>query len=184
MSSNSAAESNLSSKSCSACQDKPCSKHRFTMWFDKFFSVVVAIGTLGAGFTFSVIFSSLENLQNTVDTNAVRHFLIIAWLLFVLAIAIASVSAGLFHYMDLSNYRFGMMVELLGSLASLVLQLLIVAAFLMSARALKRYDEDSGMASVVIISIFGCLLIVVWIAQACESLAPYMPLGRARLPEV
>jgi amino acid transporter len=141
------------------------------MWFDKFFSVVVAVGTLGAGFTFSVIFSSLENLQNTVDTNAVRHFLIIAWLLFVLAIAIASVSAGLFHYMDFFDYPFGKKVKLLGSLASLVLQLLIVAAFLMSARALKRYDEDSGMASVVMIKIFCCLFIVVWGAQGYKTLS-------------
>jgi hypothetical protein len=139
-------------------------------WFDKFCSVVVAVGTLGGGFTFSVIFSNLENLDKTVDTNAVRHFLVVAWFLFVLAIAIASVSAGLLHFMDLFNYPFGKKLQILGSLVSSVLQLLIVAAFLMSARALKRYDEDSGMASVVMISIFGCLLIVVWIVNSCMAL--------------
>lgn len=121
MASNSLAERSLCSKHCSACQDTPCSQHSFMKWFDKFFSAVLAIGTLGAGFTFSVIFSNLEDLKDTVDTNAVRHFLIVAWLLFVLAVAIASVSAGLFNFMDFFNYPFGKMVKLLGSLASLML---------------------------------------------------------------
>jgi hypothetical protein len=170
MSLNSPAELSLRSRHRSARQAG------FMQWFDKFYSAVVAVGTLGAGFTFSVIFSlekpttfvDTTSVDTTsVDTNAVRHFLIISWLLFVLAVAIASVSAALVYFMDVFNKSFGKMAELLCSLSSLVLQLLIVAAFLMSARAVKMYDEDSGMASVVIISIIGCLLIVFWIASGC-----------------
>jgi hypothetical protein len=131
-------------------------------WFEKFFSAVVAIGTLGAGFTFSVIFSSLETLNNTVDTDTVRHFLIVAWLLFVLSVAIASLCAAVFQFMD---QKFIKWFKLVSSLSSLVLQLLIVAAFFMSARALKRYDEGSGKAAEVIIGIIGCVLIVIWIAR-------------------
>jgi len=160
--------------SCSACSDRPCDGHRSIQWFDKFFGAVVAIGTLGAGFTFSVIFSEMENLNDQVDTNTVRHFLIIAWLLFVLSVAIASMCAALFQFMDReyiwSVNNSGKVVKSVKSLGSLVLQLLIVAAFIMSARALRRYDEDSGKAAEVIIGIFGCLLIVIWIYEGYSEI--------------
>lgn len=142
-------------------------------WFDSFFGSVVAVGTLGAGFTFSVIFSTLEShdtRHEVLDTDLVRHFLIIAWLLFVLAVAIASVCAAIFRFMareiiDGFN-RSGNLVNFAASIASLVLQLLVVAAFLMSARALRRYDESTGEAAVVIVSVTGCLLIVAWLGMA------------------
>jgi len=155
--------------SCNACEEWPCLGQRLTKWFDDFFTAVVAVSTLGAGFTFSVIFSSLETLNETVDTNAVRHFLIIAWLLFVLSVAMASVCAALFRFMSpefiegFNNY--GDLVNFVAAITSVILQLLIVAAFLMSARALRRYDEDSGKAAVGIIFAIGGLLILGWIGR-------------------
>jgi hypothetical protein len=155
---------------CKACKEWSCLGQRLTNWFDAFFSAVVAVGTLGAGFTFSVIFSSLETLNGTVDTNEVRHFLIIAWLLFVLAIAVASAFAALFRFMSpefIEGFNeYGDLVNVVAATVSIVLQLVIVAAFLMSAIALRKYDEESGKAAVVIIWAVGGLLILAWFGRA------------------
>jgi len=130
---------------------------------------VVAVGTLGAGFTFSVIFSSLEDLNGTVDTKTVRHFLIIAWLLFVMAVAVACMSAALFRFMSpefIEGFNdYGDLVNSVAAGISVVEQLLIVAAFLMSARAVKKYDESSGNAAVISISVIGSLLVAGWIGR-------------------
>jgi hypothetical protein len=62
--------------------------------------------------------------------------------------------------------RYADSVNLVAASVSVVLQLLLVAAFLMSAIALRKYDEHSGKAAVVIISLIGCLLILAWIGRA------------------
>jgi uncharacterized membrane protein YidH (DUF202 family) len=156
--------------SCKECEEWACLGQRLAKWFDDFFSAVVAVGTLGAGFTFSVIFSSLETLDGTIDTNVVRHFLVTAWLLFVVAVAVASACAALFRFIRpelIEGFnKYGDVVNLVAAIISVVLQLLIVAAFLMSARALRRYDEPSGKAAVVIISLIGCVLFIGWILRA------------------
>jgi hypothetical protein len=153
--------------SCAACREWPCLGQRLTKWFDDFFTAVVTVGTLGAGFTFSVIFSTLEDLKGNVDTTEVRHFLIVAWLLFLLAVGVASVCAAGFRFMAPESIEgfnaYGDFINILAAIISLVLQLLIVAAFLMSAIALRRYDEVTGKAAVILVSAIGGLLIVSWL---------------------
>lgn len=131
---------------------------------------MVAVGTLGAGFTFSVIFSSLENLNDTIDTKTVRRYLIVAWLLFVMAVAVACMSAALFRFMSpefIEGFnKYGDRVNSVAAAISVVEQLLLVAAFLMSAIAIKKYDEPSGKAAVVSISVVGGLLVAAWIGRA------------------
>lgn len=78
----------------------------------------------------AVVFSSLETLNGTVDTNAVRHFLNIAWLLFVLAVAIAFACAALFRFMipefiEGSN-SYADLMNLAAAIISIAQRLLIV----------------------------------------------------------
>ena len=131
---------------------------------------MVAVGTLGAGFTFGVIFSSLEDLNDTVDTKTVRHFLIIAWLLFVMAVAVACISAAIFRFLSPKFIKgfndHGDLVNFVAAGISVVEQLLIVAAFLISARAVRMYDESTGKAAVISISVIGGILVVLWIGMA------------------
>lgn len=159
--------------SCEACTNEwPCTGQRTVKWFDDFFTAVVGVGTLGAGFTFSVIFSTLDTRGGALepkDTDLVRRFLIIAWLLFVLTVALASVCASAFRMMArpiVQGFnRFSTLVNLTASIISLILQLLIVAAFLMSARALSRYDRDCGLAATVLIGLAGGYMFLAWIVM-------------------
>jgi hypothetical protein len=141
-----------------------------TVWFEGFFSAVLAVGTLGAGFTFSVIFSDLENLDKTVNTKAVRRFLIIAWLLFVMAVALASVGAALMRFAIpeiIESFNcYGDWVNFAAAAYSIVLQLLLAAAFLMSALAMWRYDNPSGKAALICISAGSGLVMLGWIVRA------------------
>jgi hypothetical protein len=45
------------------------------------------------------------------------------------------------------------------------LQLLILAAFLMSAKALEPYDKDAAQAAIILIFIAGGALILMWLAN-------------------
>lgn len=152
---------------CKVCEEWSCLGQRLTTWYDAFFSAVVAVSALGAGFIFSIIFSTLETLNDTVDTYAVRHFLIIAWLLFVLAVAMASACASLFRAISpelvegFNGYKAS--VNIFSSCISVGLQLLLITAFLMSAIALRKYDDAIGKVAVFTIAGFGGLLILAWI---------------------
>ena len=162
---------------CVGCKaDWPCDGQRMAKWFDDFFNGVVAVGTLGGGFTFTVIFSSLDTrngLLTPEEVEPVRHLITIAWLLFVLAVGIASVSGAIARFnaqgiIDEFNQKGGPLPGwvIWASATSLILQLLVIAAFLVSATAVMQYDESTGIAALAIISVVAVLLVVLWILKA------------------
>lgn len=71
-------------------------------WFNSLFTAVVAISSLGAGFTFTIIFSdpAVPSNRNIEDENSfrddVRFLLSISWVCFVVALAVVSTASVLF----------------------------------------------------------------------------------------
>jgi hypothetical protein len=152
---------------CDACKTWSCPGQRRLRNYDSTFSAIIGIGTLGGGFTFTIIFSTLDNRNGTLTPEVIdrsRHFLIIAWLLFILAVTAASVAA--FHYRSRARAcieqfdRFKPGATITGAFCLDALQLLILAAFLMSAKALRPYDEVAGLAAMILIYIAGGALIL------------------------
>ena len=93
----------------------------------------------------------------------------------MLAVAPASACACLFRFLarDIIEgfNKFGNLVNIGTAVSSILLQLLVVSAFIMSAKALSQYDEDAGGAAVIITSIIGGILVLFWLGMAmCEDL--------------
>lgn len=145
---------------CDACKSWSCPGQRRLSNYDSTFSAIIAIGTLGGGFTFTVIFSTLDNRNGTLTPEVIdhsRHFLIVAWVLFILALLGASILA--FHYRRQARdmiEQFDQLEPRINILAALYLdclQLLLVAAFLMSAEALIPYDKVTALTAIVLLLI-------------------------------
>ena len=152
---------------CTACTDEwACLGQRLTKWSDDFYAAIIAVGTLGAGFTFSVIFSELPNKDMTVNTDRVRSLLILAWILFILAIAVAAVSSSVLRFSSKQAIKrindFDTLTAVLAALISITLQGLILAAFVVSALAMRHYDHRFGQAAFVVPIVVAGLLGLGW----------------------
>lgn len=137
-------------------------------WFDKLFEANLAIGTLGAGFTFSVIVSDLHDPSSSDFTaDQVRKLLALAWLLFVVAIGAACAASLLFTFqrnwfIDFAGHR---RRKFATATTSLVLQLLILAPFMVSGWAVKAYVGDVGLAAFILTGVFAGCAVLIWILQ-------------------
>lgn len=138
-------------------------------WFDTLFKAIIGISTLGAGFTFGTIFGDIgPNVPPpNFDPDHVRRCLAACWLLFVLALAVASF-AGTLLALDKDWIKRaqdeGRM--LLPSLISLLLQLLIVGAFVAASLAIAAYDQGVGWAAVALTTLVGFIILGIWIYTA------------------
>ncbi|KAK5311783.1 hypothetical protein LTR70_008577 [Exophiala xenobiotica] len=141
-------------------------------WYSQLYSATIAIATLGAGFTFSLIFSSLESPADG-DTQYVRRCIMTSWMLFVLGLGWSSFCA-----LMVSVNRTKMLEELasgkkwykqgfsfFNTLSILVAQLLPIGAFLSSAEAVRHYHDALGVASLALISGVGRLVVGFWLGQ-------------------
>ena len=158
---------------CEACKSWACPGQRKLKNCDGTCGAIIAIGILGGGFTFTVIFSPIDDRHGTLSSEVIdrsRHFLVVAWVLFILAVSGASVMAYFFRlHSRLLVEQFDHLSPLRNILTVIYLtglQLLIFAAFLMSARALKPYDEDTALAGIILIFIGMGYLIL----SACLSI--------------
>jgi hypothetical protein len=156
-------------------------------WYSQLFGAVTAISTLGAGFTFTILFSEIQVPQNlsAVRDDAVvqyiRTCLSAAWMLFVF-------SVGLSTFATLINRK--MRGQLMKSLEvskkagkprqsiwviiyrmsvdwfTLLTQLMPVGAFLASAEALRQYEFAIGVISLIGTSATGLILVFIWASQS------------------
>lgn len=156
---------------CDVCKSWSCVGQRRLSNHDNTFTAVIGIGTLGGGFTFTVIFSTLNDRNGTLTPEVIdqsRHFLVISWVLFILAVTGASTLA--FYYRVQARVlierfdEFEPMTNIL--VLSLLdgLQLLILGAFFMSARALRPYDNDTARAAIILTLLSGVSLILIWLS--------------------
>jgi hypothetical protein len=136
-------------------------------WWDSFSKAVIGISTFGASITFSVILSSLPDPVDIRSTSTskisrntkfgretVRKFLSISWLMFVLALGFAIVSQLMLR--KASGYGKGL------KLLQVVLNWLILGAFMFLSLAVAAYVPEVGWVGVGFISFFALLVSVLW----------------------
>lgn len=148
------------------------SSHRagqdWVQWYQQFFNAVIGISVLGAGFTFGVVFNDFDANQDP------RAALGAAWMLFVVSIGITS-GASLLVHVHKSDIAKAMELEMTGkkrwwrslhlfpvTVGTLIIQLLPLGAFLASAKAVLQYHKGIGIATLVVTSVYGALLLALW----------------------
>lgn len=147
-------------------------------WFKTFFATIVGISTVGAGFTFGVIFTDLKLTVAPANFNAesVRKRLGVCWLLFVITFAVSSAVAS--YMVFYSQLGPGGIVKKRPiplkrlSLLSLLLQLLIVGAFMAASLAMMPYGKF-GLAAVILTGIAGAALSLIWFVKWVSLLSSF-----------
>jgi hypothetical protein len=106
-------------------------------FFEGFFPSVIAISTLGASITFTVIVSSLPEPKQTFAEETVRTFLAIAWLLFILGLTLGTfLGSGMIFHSDEVRKGFELdsqsaRIRWWGIMTILVLEMIIIGSFLL-----------------------------------------------------
>lgn len=136
-------------------------------WFDSLFAAVIGISSLGAGFTFSVIFSdpalplNLNGQDEDEFKDNVRFLLSLSWIFFIAAIAQASAASLLFNAETPRNWLLkGWQANLIwqnviATLTSLGVQSLPTTAFLVASWAISLYVPAIGWAAFGLCGCFG-----------------------------
>ena len=140
-------------------------------WYQQFFNAVIGISVLGAGFTFSVVFNDFASDEEP------RTALGAAWMLFVVSIGITS-GASLLVHMHRAKIAAAMELEMARkerwwhsphlsfvTIGTLFIQMLPLGAFLASAKAIMHYQKAIGIASLVVILLYGLVLLRLWVNQ-------------------
>ncbi|KID84179.1 hypothetical protein MGU_08593 [Metarhizium guizhouense ARSEF 977] len=127
--------------------------------FDGFLSFILSLSIFGAS-TFAVIVSEIANPSDVVANprftrETVRTLLGVAWLLFVLALGLVAVSMSLLAFQrEHAETGFDSLWrhiwERLGLVASSLIQLLVIAAFLLLSLVLVAYTEAVGWVAVAL----------------------------------
>ena len=141
--------------------------------FQEFLSFVLSLSIFGAS-TFAIIVSEIAN-PNDISLNprfsrqTVRNFLGIAWLLFVFALAIVAASMTLLAYhQERSTTGLDSVwkkLERPGLVASSVIQISVIMAFLFLSLALVAYTEIVGWLAVAFSSIAAVFALVLLAVQ-------------------
>jgi hypothetical protein len=142
--------------------------------FEGFLSFVLSLSIFGAS-TFAIVVSEIAN-PSEVSPDArftretVRSFLGIAWLLFIVALGIVAVSMSLLAYKrehptaGFESTR-KQKWERLGLVASSLIQVSVITAFLFLSLVLVAYTEAVGWVAVALSSIAAAFAIVSLAAQ-------------------
>jgi hypothetical protein len=136
-------------------------------WWDSFSKGIIGISTFGASISFSVIVTDLPDpiairestptkLGSKIhfDKETVRKFLSLAWLMFLLALGFALISQ---LKLRRSN-GMGGSLQFLG----LVLNGLILSAFMFLSLAVAAYVPEVGIAGVSGIAFFALVVLGMW----------------------
>jgi hypothetical protein len=157
-------------------------------WLDNFLPAVGAVAAFGGSITFTLIPSGLQEPKHTFTTDKVRLFLSLAWLFFFLALASAGMTSLVVAFQrntikDALERR-KENKDLLGGLEgrvhfnermsvrlickwpiSLVLQELVLAAFLVLGLAVAAYVPSVGWTAVALVAITMLGAFVIWLFQ-------------------
>jgi len=140
-------------------------------WYDSFAKGIIGLTTFGASITFSVVLSDLPDpvpirthagtkLAQKIkwDKEMVRRFLSIAWLMFVLALGFAIIS--------LVQLKKKMTISSGMKLLEILLELLVLSAFMFLALAVSAYVPEVGIAGVGFIAFFALMVLSMWLGSS------------------
>lgn len=160
----------------------PMAKHSGTSvatFFNGLFTTIIGIATLGASVTFSYVLSN--NTQQPLSANPtfsmeqIQTFLAISWLLFLLALAVASLGSTLLtffkkHWVADWNGTNGRTsqwsVQMYASVISGIMGGLVIGAFILLGLVVVAYSPIVGWIAVGFTSFFGLIIVISVINQA------------------
>lgn len=132
-------------------------------WLGKFFAINIAISTIGAGFTFPIIFTDLHPPSDSSAEN-VRERLVICWLLFIANIALAggfavyiAVEPGYVEEYQVKSH------SVWWCILCYLLQVLLVGAFMAAALAIAAFSGKIGWIIVGLTGYACVLLVIIWV---------------------
>ena len=146
-------------------------------WYSQLLSATIAIATLGAGFTFTLIFSALDRPRST-ETQAddivyVRTCIAASWMLFVLSLGWSSFVALIVSVnrtaalrelgTDKRWYQHSMLA--LMNFGTFIAQLLPCGAILASAEGVRQYQSKIGIVTLTLVSLTAFVAILAWLGQ-------------------
>jgi hypothetical protein len=149
-------------------------QHKALHWWDSFSKGIIGISTFGASITFSVILTDLPDpvairalspskVADKVHfgTEAVRKFLSLSWLMFVLALGFAIVSQ--IKLQHSSTYGSGL------RWLEITLNGLILSAFMFLSLSVAAYVPEVGFAGVGFISFFAMTVLSMWLKSCGDD---------------
>jgi hypothetical protein len=162
-----------------ALDDATESAERAIQWWEAFLPQAVNVSIFGGSITFSIAIQEIANPArlNPSDSEAetytrfqretVRRFLSLAWLLFVCALATASLAMLLLNFKrksikDSFKVKWSWSPMILHTL-SFVISALMLGAFMFLSLAVVAYVEDVGWAGVGVTSLVALITLLIWI---------------------
>jgi hypothetical protein len=127
-------------------------------FFEGLTKIVVAISTLGSGFTFSFILNGVHPPSNSYfEASTVHLFLAISWFLFILALTLSSLATLLLNFwgddvVKQWNQHRGWPVT--GCLMGILLVSTIITPFMFVSLVIMAYQKPVGIAALCLV---GCV---------------------------
>jgi hypothetical protein len=132
-------------------------------WFKALFQIVIALSTLGASVTFSYILSDFKDPRFIWSKPVVQTYIAVSWVLFLLALAFASLASTLLNFFqghavrdwDGMDKRRKTVMQCYASVTCLVLYGLIIAAFVVMGLVVTAYTPVVGWVAIGFTAVFG-----------------------------
>ncbi|EXJ83455.1 hypothetical protein A1O1_07078 [Capronia coronata CBS 617.96] len=161
---------------------RPMSKHSgaaVSTFFNGLFTTIIGIATLGASITFSYVLSNNTSIppsrSPSFDSQQIQLFLAISWLLFLLALAFASLGSTLLTFFKthwtadwdgINGKTSQWSVQVYAVFASGLLGALTVGAFVLLCLVVVAYSAVIGWIALGFTCFFGIVILVAVINQA------------------
>jgi hypothetical protein len=132
-------------------------------WFKAFFQIVIALSTLGASVSFNFILSDIKEPRFLWAKAQISVYLSVSWVLFLLALAFASLASTLLNFFqahavrdwDGENKRRRLVLQYYATLTCLLLYGLVIAAFVFIGLVVTAYSFVVGWVAVGFTAMFG-----------------------------
>ncbi|EXJ87291.1 hypothetical protein A1O3_04250 [Capronia epimyces CBS 606.96] len=160
---------------------RPMAKHSgaaVSTWFNGLFTTIIGIATLGASITFSYVLSNNAPIPPSrtpsFNSKQIQLFLAISWLLFLLALAFASLGSTLLTFFKnhwiadwdgINGKTSQWSVQMYASWASALLGALIIGAFVLLCLVVVAYSGVIGWIALGFTGFFGGVILVAVINQ-------------------
>jgi len=161
---------------------RPMSQHTgasVSTFFNGLFTTMIGIATLGASITFSYVLSNNTSAPSskhpTFHQGQIQEFLAISWLLFLLALAFASLGSTLLTFFKnhwiadwdgMNGKTSQWSVQMYAVIASGLLGSLIVAAFVLLCLVVVAYTSVVGWVALGFTCFFGLVILAAVTNQA------------------
>jgi hypothetical protein len=169
----------------------PTEGERVIKWFESFISATIAISILGVTITFTTLVSQLQDpsaldasnastlTPTSFDRETVRLFIAISWLLFVVALGLATCLSLVLNAARReieTALTANALVPVTAHLISLALQGCLFGAFLFFSLTVAAYCRAVGFTAVGLTASFALAAFVVWAIQSVRWLRHRMEL--------